>query len=92
MEPVSLSFLADDHPACPHCRSLMFVSRRTPHPSLGIDFELQDLNCSKCAYVTRRAINGDGTMIGYDSPTIADIDRRRARYRTQTGESTAKSA
>ena len=36
-------FGAADTPTCPECKNLMRLTRRTPHPKYGRDFELQTL-------------------------------------------------
>ena len=41
-------FGATDTPACPECGNLMRITRRTPHPTYGYDFERQTFTCRSC--------------------------------------------
>jgi hypothetical protein len=52
-------FGAKDTPTCPQCKSLMRLTRRTPHPELGYALELQTFTCRVCQHEIRR--NADVT-------------------------------
>jgi C4-type Zn-finger protein len=52
-------FEADDRPDCPKCGYEMYVSRRTLHPRLGHQFELQTFSCKACEYEEERIANQD---------------------------------
>jgi len=39
------SFGTTDNSTCPECKNLMRLTRRTPHPKYGYDFELQTFTC-----------------------------------------------
>jgi hypothetical protein len=41
-------FGSADTPACPKCKNFMRLTRRTPHPSRGRDFERQTFTCGVC--------------------------------------------
>lgn len=47
-------FGAMDTPACPNCKNPMRLTRRTPHPQYGYDFELQTFTCGVCKHQIER--------------------------------------
>jgi uncharacterized protein YbaR (Trm112 family) len=47
-------FGALDTPACPKCKSPMRLTRRTPHPEYGYDFERQTFTCRVCHHEIER--------------------------------------
>jgi hypothetical protein len=49
---------------CPRCYSIMEVSRRSPHPTLGAAFEIQPISCSRCDHQELRAVDPDGKVVG----------------------------
>lgn len=55
------SFGADDHPACPACGKPMSLSRRSPHPEYGSDYEIQTFSCSACGHEETRSSDKAGT-------------------------------
>jgi len=48
-------FGASDTPRCPECKNLMRLTRRTPHPKRGYDFELQTFTCRVCIMRSKEA-------------------------------------
>ena len=47
-------FGASDAPVCPECKNPMRLTRRTPHPELGYDFERQVFTCRVCQHEIQR--------------------------------------
>jgi len=55
-------FGACDTPACPQCKNPMSLTRRTPHPKRGYDFELQTFTCRVCNHEIERSADGLGEV------------------------------
>jgi hypothetical protein len=55
-------FGATDTPICPECKNLMRLTRRTPHPKLGYDFELQTFACRVCQHEVVRNADRQGEV------------------------------
>jgi hypothetical protein len=51
-----------DTPACPQCKNLMRLTRRTPHPKYGYDFELQTFTCRVCRHEVQRNADRRGEV------------------------------
>jgi Uncharacterized conserved protein (DUF2285) len=51
---------ADDRPPCAKCSVETFLSRRTPHPTLGVGYELQTFTCFNCGDIQTRAADRYG--------------------------------
>ena len=51
---------ATDRIQCQKCPGKMIVSRRSPHPTLGDDYEIQVLSCLLCDYEVTRAVDEHG--------------------------------
>jgi hypothetical protein len=49
-----IRFGATDTPVCPQCSALMRLTRRTPHPELGYQLELQTFTCRACHHEMMR--------------------------------------
>jgi hypothetical protein len=49
-----IPFGATDTPTCPECKNPMRLTRRTPHPKYGDDFELQTFTCRVCQHEIER--------------------------------------
>jgi Uncharacterized conserved protein (DUF2285) len=64
---------ADDRPPCAKCSVETFLSRRTPHPTLGVGYELQTFTCFNCGDIQTRAADQHGAW-----PHIADTVRTSA--------------
>ena len=47
-------FGATDTPTCPHCKNPMRLTKRTPHPKHGYEFELQTFTCGVCQHEIER--------------------------------------
>jgi hypothetical protein len=47
-------FGAIDTLICPECKNSMSLTRRTPHPIRGHDFELQKFTCRVCIHEIKR--------------------------------------
>ena len=45
---------------CPKCGALMVITRRTPHPEQGPDYEQQTFECGRCANESVRTVDRDG--------------------------------
>jgi uncharacterized protein YbaR (Trm112 family) len=45
---------ATDTPACPKCKNAMSLTRRSPHPEYGCEFELQTFTCRVCRHEIKR--------------------------------------
>ena len=52
--PMPTRFGAQDTPICPECKNIMRLTRRTPHPKYGYDFELQTFTCRACKHEIER--------------------------------------
>jgi hypothetical protein len=55
-------FGASDTPACPECKNLMRLTRRTPHPVRGNAFELQTFTCRVCQHEVTRSADRSGEV------------------------------
>ena len=51
---MQVRFGATDNPVGPLCRNRMRLTRRTPHPTRGVDFERQTFACRVCKHETER--------------------------------------
>jgi hypothetical protein len=58
--PMRTRFGTTDTPICPECNNNMRLTRRTPHPVRGNDFELQIFTCRIC----RHEIERDADLLG----------------------------
>jgi hypothetical protein len=56
------SFGVADTPTCPECKSQMRLTRRTPHPNHGYDFELQTFTCRVCRHEVQRNADRRGEV------------------------------
>jgi hypothetical protein len=56
-------FGATDTPVCPECKNLMRITRRTPHPEYGYDFELQTFTCRVCHHEIERTADLLGEVL-----------------------------
>jgi hypothetical protein len=56
-------FGASDTPTCPECKNLMRLTRRTPHPIHGNEFELQTFTCRACQHEMTRNADRSGEVI-----------------------------
>ena len=59
-----ISFGKNDTRICPECKSGMCLSRRTPHPKFGYDFELQAFTCRVCQHEVERSADCLGEVAG----------------------------
>ena len=50
-------FGATDNPVCSECKNRMHLTRRTPHPTRGDDFEQQIFLCRVCKHEIERDAN-----------------------------------
>ena len=57
-----IRFGATDTPRCPECKSLMRITRRTPHPVRGYDYELQTFTCMACKHEIERTADRSGEV------------------------------
>lgn len=57
-----IRFGVADTPPCPECKGLMRVTRRTPHPALGYDFERQTFTCVDCKREIERDADRQGEI------------------------------
>ena len=57
-----IRFGAADTPTCPECKYLMRLTRRTPHPVRGYNFELQTLTCRVCQHEVERTADRRGEV------------------------------
>jgi hypothetical protein len=55
-------FGAADTPTCPECKNLMRLTRRSPHPTRGYDFELQTFTCRVCQHEMERTADRAGEV------------------------------
>jgi hypothetical protein len=55
-------FGATDNPICPKCSNRMCLTRRTPHPILGYDFELETFMCTVCENEIQRSADRLGEV------------------------------
>jgi hypothetical protein len=60
---MQIRFGATDTPPCPECRSLMRLTRRTPHPKLGYELELQTFTCRACHHEIDRTADLTGEVL-----------------------------
>jgi hypothetical protein len=74
-------FGATDTPACPECKNLTRLTRRTPHPMRGYDFELQTFTCRLCEHETNRTAD----LLG-EVPTIPEGPRPLWPLETVSGD------
>jgi hypothetical protein len=58
--PPERSFDALDQPKCERCGEGTALVRRTPHPELGIKFELQTFACGTCGNIQSRNLQWSG--------------------------------
>jgi hypothetical protein len=49
-------------PTCKTCRQVMRLTRRTPHPLYGIEYELQSFACRQCSQEIHRSADGAGLL------------------------------
>jgi hypothetical protein len=63
------SFGSRETPICPECRALMYLIRRSPHPTYGSEWERQVFACSKCIHEIERSADKDG------QPHAASVER-----------------
>jgi hypothetical protein len=56
-------FGVTDTPPCPECKNLMRLTRRTPHPVHGYDFELQTFTCRVCQHEVERTADRLGEVV-----------------------------
>jgi hypothetical protein len=54
--PAQQSFSLFDQPRCENCGTDTTLVRRTPHPSLGLNYELQTFACPKCEHSQTRDV------------------------------------
>ena len=59
-----ISFGKNDTRICPECKSGMCLSRRTPHPKFGYDFELQTFTCRVCQHEVESSADCLGEVAG----------------------------
>ena len=57
-----IRFGVNDTPTCPECRSGMRLSRRSPHPVRGYDYEMQTFTCRSCQHDIVRAADVSGEV------------------------------
>jgi hypothetical protein len=50
----------NDRIPCPNCKMTMLLARRSPHLTLGSEYELQKFDCSKCGNEIERSVDVDG--------------------------------
>jgi len=70
-----IRFGATDMPECPKCRNHMFLTRRVPHPTYGVEFERQTFKCRSCSHEVERNADRLGE-ISDRRPTIWGYDHR----------------
>ena len=58
-----IHFGATDTPTCPACKNRMCITRRTPHPEHGYDFELQTFTCTVCDHEIERNADRLGKIL-----------------------------
>jgi C4-type Zn-finger protein len=68
---MQIEFGANDGPTCPTCTWKMNVTRRTPHPLYGYEYELQAFECRTCGYETERSADGSGLPHLSDAAVLA---------------------
>jgi hypothetical protein len=56
-------FGATDTPTCPECKNLTHLTRRTPPPKYGYDFELQTFTRKMCQHEVERNADRLGEVI-----------------------------
>ena len=61
-QPKKTEYGARDISPCPKCGSIVSVSRRSPHPTMGA-YEAQTLSCTGCDYQEQRFIGPDGNIV-----------------------------
>jgi hypothetical protein len=57
-----VNFGIDDSPICTECNNRMRLTRRTPHPVRGNDFELQTFTCRVCHHEFERSADRLGEV------------------------------
>jgi hypothetical protein len=84
-------FGADFQVACPKCKGIMRVRRRTPHPARQA-CEKQTIECANCAYATTRIVDADGRELRKAdiSPVCWRADPQNARERRFSWRSLSK--
>jgi transposase-like protein len=55
-------FGVTDTLTCPKCKNSMRLTRRTPHPSRGHDFERQTFTCRNCQSEIERDADPTGAV------------------------------
>ncbi len=63
-QPMPTRFGATDTPTCPECKNRMCLTRRTPHPKYGYDFEPQTFTRRVC----QNEIERNADRLGEDTP------------------------
>jgi hypothetical protein len=58
--PAQRSFDVNDQPKCGQCGGGTTLIRRTPHPELGVMYELQTFACSQCGHAQSRNLKWPG--------------------------------
>jgi hypothetical protein len=59
----AVSFGIDDMPVCTECNNSMRITRRSPHPTYGLNFEFQTFACRVCRYEINRSADIAGEVI-----------------------------
>ena len=54
------AFGANDVLACKQCGGRMALTRRSPHPGLGAEYETQQFTCIACAHEVTRIVDEAG--------------------------------
>ena len=54
------NFGAHDLLKCRYCDGEMMLTRRTPHPKLGGEYEEQRFTCRKCTHEAVRSVDVNG--------------------------------
>jgi hypothetical protein len=80
-----IRFGAADIPECPKFRNRMFVTRRVPHPSYGVEFEQQTFKCRSCSHEMERDADRAGEILD-GRPTIWGYDHRVLYFALKTIE------
>jgi hypothetical protein len=66
----TIRFGASDTPACPVCKATMYLTRRTPHPTYGSEFERQTFECRSCRHELERSADREGELLEDMPPTL----------------------
>jgi hypothetical protein len=53
-------FGVENLPICQTCHRSMQMTRRSPHPIFGNDFELQSFECRRCGVQNLRSVDENG--------------------------------